>query len=283
MTSLINAAKLNEYFGGTLNLKHDRPPIPIYEKLAVFFDMENISSGFDLNKGIEPVIDYFKYYGKVLLAKAYGDWDVLKSFKHEFQNLGIQMCEFPKKRGSDETAKYKNGADIQITIDILELALVNPNIDTFVISSGDTDFLPLIVKLRELNKRVILLGIPEITGKKLIKNVDEVIFFNQCYEELFEGKVHSNFISFGQNCEVKEIKNPIHADYETVLKALKKLKENDHNSINEGTLKSVCMEFDSTINTRYHKRGLSKLTEEMMEKQLIEVELKKGHRYISIK
>ncbi len=148
--------------------------------LAVFVDFENIALGlkdkkghhkFDIIKVLERLLDK----GKIVVKKAYADWSRYAEFKNSFHEAGLELIEIPKRRLTG-----KNSADIRLVVDALDLSWAKTHIDTFVIVSGDSDFSPVVSKLKENGKRVIGLGLRDSSSALLTENCDEFIY----YEEL---------------------------------------------------------------------------------------------------
>ena len=145
--------------------------------LAVFCDFENIAIGtresnyadFDIGKVIERLL----LKGTIVVKKAYCDWDQYKEFKRPMHEAAFELIEIPHVRLSG-----KNSADIRMVVDALDLCYTKPHVDTFVILSGDSDFSPLVSKLRENNKTVIGVGVKGSTSDLLTANCDEFIFYD---------------------------------------------------------------------------------------------------------
>jgi len=145
--------------------------------MAVFCDFENVALGvldakysaFDINKVLERLL----LKGNVVVKKAYCDWDRYKQFKPAMHEASFEMIEIPHVRQSG-----KNSADIRMVVDALDLCYTKSHVDTFVIVSGDSDFSPLVSKLRENNKLVIGVGVKSSTSDLLIANCDEFIFYD---------------------------------------------------------------------------------------------------------
>jgi len=110
--------------------------------------------------------------GKIIIKKAYADWSHYPEYKNELHAAGIEMIEIPKRHLSG-----KNSADIRLAVDAMDLCWSKEHLDTFVILSGDSDFSPLVAKLRENNKSVIAIGVRESSSALLIENCDEFIFY----------------------------------------------------------------------------------------------------------
>ncbi len=145
--------------------------------LAVLVDFENMARPGIKGRGdfdIHLVLDRLSDKGRVLVKRAYADWSRYRDARHELQNAGLELIEMPSAREG-----AKNRADIKMAVDAMELAFSREHLDTFVIVSGDSDFTPLVGKLRELNKRVTGLGNRDSTSELLIANCDEFIYLRQ--------------------------------------------------------------------------------------------------------
>lgn len=144
--------------------------------IALYIDFENIEIGLQkqhkIKFQIEPIINTLSELGVVRVRKAYADWVVNRDYRESLLSYGIELIEKPSLN-----TEGKNGADIKLTIDAVETAITNPNINTFAIVSGDSDFLSLIQKLRENGKYVIILSGEAFTSKLIIKNCDEFISY----------------------------------------------------------------------------------------------------------
>jgi uncharacterized protein (TIGR00288 family) len=155
--------------------------------IALFCDFENIALGvrdakytsFDINKVLERLL----LKGSIVVKKAYCDWDRYKDFKKTMHEAAFELIEIPHVRQSG-----KNSADIRMVVDALDLCYTKAHVDTFVIISGDSDFSPLVSKLRENNKTVIGIGVKDSTSNLLSANCDEFIF----YDDLVREQVKSN-------------------------------------------------------------------------------------------
>ena len=151
--------------------------------LALFCDFENIALGVrDTNYvrfEIQPVLERLLLKGSIVAKKAYCDWDRYKEFKAAMHEAAFELIEIPHVSMSG-----KNSADIRMVVDALDLCYTKHHIDTFVIISGDSDFSPLVSKLRENAKTVIGVGVKNSTSDLLISNCDEFIF----YDELMVGR-----------------------------------------------------------------------------------------------
>ena len=145
--------------------------------MALFCDFENVALGvrdaqyekFD----IRPVLERLLAKGSIVVKKAYCDWDRYKAFKSGMHEANFELIEIPHVRQSG-----KNSADIRLVVDALDLCYTKSHVDTFVIISGDSDFSPLVSKLRENAKRVIGVGVKQSCSDLLIANCDEFIYYD---------------------------------------------------------------------------------------------------------
>lgn len=145
--------------------------------LALFCDFENVALGvrdakiakFDMRLVLERLL----LKGSIVVKKAYCDWERYKQFKPTMHEAAFELIEIPHTRQSG-----KNSADIRMVVDALDLCYTKEHIDTFVIISGDSDFSPLVSKLRENDKTVIGVGVKDSTSDLLMNNCDEFIFYD---------------------------------------------------------------------------------------------------------
>ncbi|WP_263768883.1 NYN domain-containing protein [Propionivibrio soli] len=151
--------------------------------MAVFCDFENVALGVrDANYekfDIKPVLERLLLKGSIVLKKAYCDWDRYKNFKATMHEANFELIEIPHVRQSG-----KNSADIRMVVDALDLCYTKSHVNAFVIISGDSDFSPLVSKLRENAKYVIGVGVKQSTSDLLIANCDEFIFYDDLVREM---------------------------------------------------------------------------------------------------
>ena len=147
------------------------------QNLCILIDFENIAAGTERENlgrfNTRLVMNHLKEKGRVVISRAYGDWGRFAKFKQALLEQGISMMELTSYRGQD-----KNRADIALVVDAMELVYSRPHIQTFVLLSGDSDFTPLVMKLRELDKRIIGLGTRKATSRLLASSCDEFIFYD---------------------------------------------------------------------------------------------------------
>ncbi len=149
-------------------------------QLALFLDLENLAVGFDKGQSrkkfrIDTVLERLVEKGKILVKEAYADWDRFVDYKMELHEAAFELIDIPRRSKTG-----KNSADIRLCVDAMDLCYSKEHIDTFVILSGDSDFSPLVSKLKENGKYVIGLAGQGSTSQMLVDNCDEFIF----YEEL---------------------------------------------------------------------------------------------------
>ncbi len=150
--------------------------------MALFCDFENIALGvrdanyekFDIGKVLERLL----LKGSIVVKKAYCDWERYKTFKAPMHEASFELIEIPHVRQSG-----KNSADIRMVVDALDLCYTKTHVETFVIISGDSDFSPLVSKLRENDKVVIGVGVKNSTSDLLVTNCDEFIFYDDLVRE----------------------------------------------------------------------------------------------------
>jgi uncharacterized protein (TIGR00288 family) len=150
---------------------------PETRSMALFCDFENVALGvhdakyekFDISKVLERLL----LKGNIVVKKAYCDWSRYREFRAAMHEASFELIEIPHVRQSG-----KNSADIRMVVDALDLCYTKSHVDTFVIISGDSDFSPLVSKLRENNKIVVGVGVKNSTSDLLIANCDEFIYYD---------------------------------------------------------------------------------------------------------
>ena len=171
--------------------------------LAVFCDFENVALGvrdaryaqFDINKVLERLL----LKGNIVVKKAYCDWERYKEFKAAMHEAAFELIEIPHIRQSG-----KNSADIRMVVDALDLCYTKSHVDTFVIVSGDSDFSPLVSKLRENNKNVIGVGVKNSSSDLLIANCDEFMYYDDLVRKKKKTKKKSPKTAKGPKAPVAE-------------------------------------------------------------------------------
>ncbi len=148
------------------------------ERLALYIDFENVAIGardigyvFD----VAPLLDALAERGRTVVRRAYADWNLFKEYRRNLVDSNIELTEIPQRSDSVR----KNAADILMAVDAMEMAFTRDFVSTFVIVSGDSDFTPLVNRLRELNKRVIGVGLKGSTSAMLPPACDEFLFYDR--------------------------------------------------------------------------------------------------------
>jgi uncharacterized protein (TIGR00288 family) len=151
-------------------------------KIAMFCDLENVALGvrdsevakFDIGLVLERLLEK----GKIIVKKAYADWERYSEYKRPFHEAAIELIDIPQKYYSG-----KNSADIKMVVDAMDLSYSKEHLDTFVILSGDSDFSPLVSKLKENNKYVIGIGVKNSSSNLLVDNCDEFIYYEDVWRD----------------------------------------------------------------------------------------------------
>ncbi len=155
-------------------------------KIALFCDFENIALGVrdsDIGKfEISLVLERLLEKGKIIVKKAYADWERYSDYKRPFHEAAIELIDIPQKFYSG-----KNSADIKMVVDAMDLSYAKEHLDTFVILSGDSDFSPLVSKLKENNKYVIGIGVKNSSSNLLVDNCDEFIYYEDVWRDAQKG------------------------------------------------------------------------------------------------
>jgi uncharacterized protein (TIGR00288 family) len=164
----------------------DRQRADQERKIAMFCDFENIALGvrdseiskFDITLVLERLVEK----GKIIVKKAYADWERYSDYKRPFHEAAIELIDIPQKYYSG-----KNSADIKMVVDAMDLSYSKEHLDTFVLLSGDSDFSPLVSKLKENNKYVIGIGVKNSSSNLLVDNCDEFIYYEDVWRDSQKG------------------------------------------------------------------------------------------------
>lgn len=159
-------------------------PVPSGEhRIALFIDFENLALGMKQSPGkkfdIQLVLDRILEKGRILFKIAYADWSRHREYKQQLHEVGIELIEIPKKRLGG-----KNSADIRMVVDAMDMAYSKEHLDTFALVTGDSDFSPLVSKLRENNRMVVGLGIKAASSPLLIENCDDFIYYDDLLRQV---------------------------------------------------------------------------------------------------
>jgi len=234
--------------------------------LAIFIDFENLALGFQGRRDrfdIERVLERLVEKGKIVCKKAYADWSRFASFTTQLHEAAIELIEIPRRAQSG-----KNSADIRLCVDAMDLAYSKEHIDTFVIVSGDSDFSPLVSKLKELGKHVIGLGMQESTSDLLRDNCDEFIY----YEDLGQTPV----LAPALDSHLPETKRKAFA---LLLESLLALRRENKEVLWSSMIKDTMKRKKPSFNESYHGyRTFSELLEDAQREGLLELETDKRSR-----
>ncbi len=145
-------------------------------KIALFIDLDNLALGVREAKyqkfEIQKVLERLREKGKLVVKRAYADWDSFPEYKRSFHEAAVEILDIPRKKISG-----KNSGDIRMVVDAMDLCYSKDHIQVFVLASGDSDFSPLVSKLKENDKHVIGIGVKDSTSRMLVENCDEFIFY----------------------------------------------------------------------------------------------------------
>ena len=259
------------------------------KNLALFCDFENIALGvrdaryarFD----IEEVLERLLVKGKIVVKKAYCDWERYKDFKRAMHEASFELIEIPHLRQSG-----KNSADIRMVVDALDLCYTKSHVDTFVVMSGDSDFSPLVSKLRENNKIVIGIGVKESTSGLLIANCDEFIYYEDIVRQTArrkpskkktngkkdavdaESNANGNGNESGNGPNPKEAETRAQHAFDLVLETLDDIfsERGDESQVWGSMVKQALKRRKPSFSESYHGfRSFGMLLEEMKKRELL--------------
>ena len=234
--------------------------------LAIFIDFENLALGFQGRRQrfeITRVLERMVEKGKIVAKKAYADWSRFGNYTAPLHEAAIELIEIPRRVQSG-----KNSADIRLCVDAMDLAYSKEHINTFVIVSGDSDFSPLVSKLKELGKHVIGLGMQESTSDLLRDNCDEFIY----YEDLSEHPALAPTI----NPQLPETKRKAFA---LLMESLLALRRENKEVLWSSMIKDTMKRKKPSFNEAYHGyRTFSELLEDAQKEGLLELETDKRSR-----
>lgn len=185
-------------------------PTPDDERIALFLDYENLAIGTrDALKGVafdlKPISDALAERGRVVSRRAYADWAMFDEDRRMLTRNHVELIEIPQRMG----VVRKNAADIKLAVDAIELALERGYVTTFVIGTGDSDFTPLVHKLRELNKRVIGVGVRASTSALLPPACDEFLFYDSLEGVERPSEASPADVDAGPEAEVEDLERLI--------------------------------------------------------------------------
>jgi uncharacterized protein (TIGR00288 family) len=228
--------------------------------LALFIDFENVGIGlnnrrdrFDISRVVERLVEK----GKIVVKRAYADWSRFAQYTAPLHEAAIELIEIPRRAMTG-----KNSADIRLVVDAIDLAYSKDHIDTFVILSGDSDFSPLVSKLKELGKHVIGLGLAEATSELLRDNCDEFIY----YEDLDRPSQDIPGLD-------KTLPEPKKKLFQLVVESLMALRRENKEVLWSSMVKDTMKRKKPSFNEEYHGyRTFSELLEDAQKCGVLELE-----------
>ncbi len=219
--------------------------------IAVFIDFENFALGFERSRKkfeVQKVLERLLEKGKIIVKRAYADWTRYRDYKQVLHEAAIELIEVPKR-----STAGKNSADIRMCVDAIDMAHLKTHIDTFALLTGDSDFSPLVSKLKENGKRVIGLGMKDSTSMLLVDNCDEFIY----YEDLERAPIVAPEI---RDDLPKLKKDAFQLIVDTILALKRENRDTLYSSMIKDTLKRKKPQFDES----YHGyRSWQDLLEDM--------------------
>ena len=227
------------------------------ERIALFLDYENLAIGARDHLGgmafeLRPVTDALAERGRVVVRRAYADWSYFDSDRRMLTRSQVELIDMPQRMG----ASRKNAADIKMVVDALEVAFERHYISTFVLCTGDSDFTPLVHKLRELNKRVIGVGVEKTTSALLPAACDEFLYYDRL-EGVEIPPARAPRSRTPQPVAVPEVEPPPVADQPardvdtlaaTVAQTVAGLQQSSSGAVTASTLKRTLLRKDPTFN-----------------------------------
>src|SRR5579871_6601869 len=234
--------------------------------LAIFVDFENLALGFQGRRDrfeIARVLERLVEKGKILTKKAYADWSRFAQYTAPLHEAAIELIEIPRRAQTG-----KNSADIRLCVDAMDLAYSKDHIDTFVVVSGDSDFSPLVSKLKELGKHVIGLGMQDSTSDLLRDNCDEFIY----YEDLGQRPALATTL----DSRLPETKRKAFA---LLMESLEALRRENKEVLWSSMIKDTMKRKKPSFNESYHGyRTFSELLEDARNEGLLDLETDKRSR-----
>jgi uncharacterized protein (TIGR00288 family) len=228
--------------------------------LAVFVDFENLALGFQGQRGkfdIHLVLKRLVEKGKILARKAYADWNRFQPYTGSLHEAAFEMIEIPRRGLTG-----KNSADIRLCVDAMDLAYSKAHIDTFVIVSGDSDFTPLVSKLKENGKHVIGLGMQGSTSDLLRDNCDEFIYYEDL-ERPMPAEVSA----------IDKLPEPKRKVFQLLLDSLLALKRENKEVLWSSLIKETMKRKKPSFNEAYHGyRTFSELLQDAQQEGLLDID-----------
>jgi uncharacterized protein (TIGR00288 family) len=233
-----------------------------HHRIAVYIDLENVAIGvrdagydrLDARLVFERLLDK----GDIVSRRAYANWEAFSEYRRPLHEAGCELIELP---GSKLTGK--NSADIKMVVDALELSYTKPHIDTFAFITGDSDFYPLISKLRENGKHTVAVGVKQSTSKLLIDVCDEFVFYDDLVRHTKKKKARS-----GRGAKV----DPAREAFDLIVEAVSAL-ERENKVAHSSLVKETIRRKQPQFNEEYHGyRSFNRLLEDAAKNGVIEIQ-----------
>jgi uncharacterized LabA/DUF88 family protein len=234
--------------------------MPEARTIAVFIDLENVAIGvrdaelgaFDTARVFSRLLDK----GNIVVRRAYASWEHFSEYRRPLYDAGVELLDLPGGRRTG-----KNSADIKMVVDALELSYTKPHIDTFALVTGDSDFCPLVAKLRENDKYTLAVGVKKSTSKLLIDTCDEFVY----YDDLVRSEARTRLRG------EQQLPKRQREAFELLLEAGRALQRENkelHSSLVKDTIKRKQPQF----NEEYHGyRSFTRLLEDAAKHGVIEI------------
>lgn len=233
----------------------------IEAKIALFIDLDNLALGVREAKykklEIQKIIERLREKGKLVVKRAYADWDSFSEYKRPFHEAAVELLDIPRKKISG-----KNSGDIRMVVDAMDLCYSKDHIQIFALGSGDSDFSPLVSKLKENDKHVIGIGVKDSTSRLLVDNCDEFIF----YEDLVRPQKRQPLVRKGLTRKQGEV-------FSRLQDAIEALQRENKHVLWGSLVKQVIQRKHPEFNESYFGyRSFQALLEDARERKLIELE-----------
>jgi uncharacterized protein (TIGR00288 family) len=235
--------------------------------IAVFIDYENLAIGVNqMRKGqfkIDLILRRLLEKGRIVYKRAYSDWTNYRGAVREFHSHGVEMIDIPQSKASG-----KNSADIHMVVDALDLCYQKPHIDTFAMISGDSDFSPIVAKLKENDKRVIGCGVKSSTSDLLIASCDEFIY----YDDLVRAAAKTEKPKTTTEAKAPPAKRKQEDAAEKVLQIVRSL-ERDYDTVWGSMVKQTLRRVFPSFNEEYYgQTSFAGILEDAAKQGVIELE-----------
>ena len=242
------------------------------ERIGVFLDYENLAIGARESLGLKrfdfgPIARAMAERGRVVYRRAYADWSGFDEDRRHLARHQVELIEIPQRMGTSR----KNAADIKMVVDALELAFERAFVTTIVICTGDSDFTPLVQKLRELDRRVIGIGVRDSTSNLLPPACDEFLFYDRLegVEASREASRRDSSRSEAPTGDAPSVEDP--SLDELVISTLAGM-QGSHEDVRASTLKRAILRIDPTFTESDHGfRGFTELLRHLADRRVVEL------------